>query len=309
MVHKSFTKKDLMEFINIYEIPIDDPKQYTKNQLSTIFTKTLNSFDIDPGALELMTAEQCFKHGVIPVSKAGSSLVVAFSDPTNIFIKDDIAFLTRCKIQPVVALEIEIQKSIERYYGSSLESAGDIITEMEVQDEDDGTFANTVELEASSDPVIRFVNMMLLEAIKTDTSDIHVEPYENYLRVRFRRDGQLIEKYRPPNQIAAALSSRLKVMARLNITERRKPQDGRIKIKVEGKDAVDFRVSVMPTVYGEKVVLRILDKSNLKLDLRDLGFEQDELDKFLDAIRRPQGLVLVTGATSSHSSSSYSAHT
>lgn len=259
----------------------------------------LGSFDIDPGALSLMTAEQCHKHGVIPVSKAGASLVVAFSDPTNIFVKDDIAFLTRCKIQPVVALDIEIQRSIERYYGSSAESAGDIITEMEVDGDDDDGKAAVVELEASSDPVIRFVNTMLLESIKSGTSDIHVEPYEKYLRVRFRRDGQLIEKYRPPNQIAAAIASRLKVMARLDITEKRKPQDGRIKIKIEGKDAVDFRVSVMPTIYGEKVVLRILDKSNLKLDLRDLGFEEEELDKFLQAIRRPQGLVLVTGPTGS----------
>ncbi|MCJ8277764.1 MAG: Flp pilus assembly complex ATPase component TadA, partial [Bdellovibrionales bacterium] len=259
----------------------------------------LGSFDIDPAALELMTADQCIKHGVIPVSKAGSSLVVAFSDPTNIFVKDDIAFLTRCKVQPVVALEVEIQRTIERYYGSGLESAGDIITEMEVVDEEAGFSGATLELESSGDPVIRFVNTMLLEAIKNGISDIHVEPYENYLRVRFRKDGQLIEKYRPPNQIAAALTSRLKVMSRLDITEKRKPQDGRIKIKVEGKDAIDFRVSVIPTVYGEKVVLRILDKSNLRLDLRDLGFEEEELDKFLTAIRRPQGLVLVTGPTGS----------
>ncbi|MCB0378866.1 MAG: type IV-A pilus assembly ATPase PilB [Bdellovibrionales bacterium] len=260
----------------------------------------LDAFDLDADALELMSAEQCLKHNVIPVSKAGSSLVVAFSDPTNIFIKDDIAFLTRCKIQPVVALEQEIQRAIEKYYGQVQESAGDIISEMEmVEGSDSGYNMSNIALDESSDPVIRFVNTMLLEAIKTGTSDIHVEPYEKYLRVRFRKDGQLVDKYRPPAQISAAIASRIKVMSRLDITEKRKPQDGRIKIQVPGKSAVDFRVSVLPTINGEKVVMRILDKSNLKLDLRDLGFEEDELQKFLDAIHRPQGLVLVTGPTGS----------
>lgn len=258
----------------------------------------LNSFELDEEALKLLTGEQCRKHTVIPVSKAGGSLVVAFADPTNIFIKDDIAFLTRCKIQPVVALDIEINRAIERYYKAQGESASDIITEMEAESDVD---VNTpsYDVEESNDPVIRFVNTMLLEAIKSGTSDIHVEPYEKYLRVRFRKDGSLVEKYRPPAQIGAALTSRLKVMSRLDITEKRKPQDGRIKIKVQGKEPVDFRVSVLPTVSGEKVVLRILDKSNLKLDLRDLGFEDEELEKFLFSLRRPQGLILVTGPTGS----------
>lgn len=261
----------------------------------------LNVFEIDDDAIRLMTGEQCKKHSVIPVSKAGSSLVVAFADPSNIFIKDDIAFLTRHKIQPVVALDIEIEQAIEKYYGVTGETAGDIITEMEAET-DDGDYAATLEIdeeEVSDDPVIRFVNTMLVEAINTGTSDIHVEPYEKYLRVRFRKDGTLIEKYRPPHQIATAVASRLKVMARLNITEKRKPQDGRIKIAVRGREPVDFRMSILPTVNGEKVVLRILDKSNLKLDLRDLGFEEIELEKFLTALHMPQGLILVTGPTGS----------
>ncbi len=261
----------------------------------------LHAFELDEEALKLLSAENCKKHGVIPVSKAGGSLVVAFSDPSNIFIKDDIAFLTRCKIQPVVALDSEIEAAIEKYYGNSVfESAGDIITEMEAESATD-VVSNAVEfdLEENSDPVIRFVNTMLVEAINSGTSDIHVEPYEKTLRVRFRKDGTLVEKYRPPTAMATALSSRLKVMARLNITEKRKPQDGRIRIRVPGKEAVDFRMSVLPTVAGEKVVLRILDKSNLKLDLRDLGFEDEELQKFLTAIHRPQGLILVTGPTGS----------
>jgi type IV pilus assembly protein PilB len=259
----------------------------------------LNSFEVEQDALSLLTVEQCRKHTVIPVSRAGSSLVVAFADPANIFIKDDIAFLTRCKIQPVVALDIEIKRAIDKYYGvGGSESASDIITEMQAEAETDKGVVS-YEIDTSTDPVIRFVNTMLKEAIDSGTSDIHIEPYEKYLRVRFRKDGNLIEKYRPPAQIGTALSSRLKVMSRLNITEKRKPQDGRIKIKMPGKEPVDFRVSVLPTVNGEKVVLRILDKSNLKLDLRDLGFEDVELEKFLSALHRPQGLILVTGPTGS----------
>lgn len=261
----------------------------------------LNSFEIDQEALELLSFEQCRKHNVIPVSKAGSSLVVAFADPTNIFVKDDIAFLTRCKVQPVVALDVEIEKAIEKYYGKEGESAGDIITEMEAEAADESTFGPAAEyqVEESSDPVIRFVNTMLVEAINSGVSDIHIEPYERYLRVRFRKDGTLIEKYRPPSAMSVAVASRLKVMARLDITEKRKPQDGRIRIKVPGRDSVDFRMSVLPCVSGEKVVLRILDKSNLKLDLRDLGFEEEELEKFLTCLHRPQGLILVTGPTGS----------
>ncbi len=260
----------------------------------------LHSFELDEEALKLLSVENCKKHGVIPVSKAGGSLVVAFSDPSNIFVKDDIAFLTRCKIQPVVALDTEIDTAIEKYYGEVGESAGNILTEMEAESADDVLSPSVeYEIEESTDPVIRFVNTMLVEAINSGTSDIHVEPYEKVLRVRFRKDGTLMEKYRPPAAMGSALSSRLKVMARLNITEKRKPQDGRIRIKMPGKEAVDFRMSVLPTVGGEKVVLRILDKTNLKLDLRDLGFEDVELEKFLSAIRRPQGLVLVTGPTGS----------
>lgn len=261
----------------------------------------LGSFEIDSDALSLLTAEQCKKHTVIPVSKAGGSLVVAFADPSNIFIKDDIAFITRCKIQPVVALEHEIKAAIQKYYGVvEGESASAIITEMEAESSNDDIGPNAeYSVEESSDPVIRFVNTMLVEAINSGTSDIHVEPYEKFLRVRFRKDGTLVEKYRPPSAMSVAVSSRLKVMAQLDITEKRKPQDGRIRIKVPGKDAVDFRVSVLPCVNGEKVVLRILDKSNLKLDLRDLGFEDEELEKFLKAIHRPQGLILVTGPTGS----------
>ncbi len=261
----------------------------------------LSTFEIDQEALGMLNVEQCRKHTVIPVSKAGNSLVVAFADPTNIFVKDDIAFLTRCKIQPVVALDNEIEAALEKYYGAQGESAGDILTEMEADaaEESELSPAAEYEVEESNDPVIRFVNTMLIEAINSGTSDIHIEPYERYLRVRFRKDGTLIEKYRPPVAMAVSVASRLKVMSRLDITEKRKPQDGRIRIRIPGREPVDFRMSVLPCVTGEKVVLRILDKSNLKLDLRDLGFEEEELQKFLERLHRPQGLILVTGPTGS----------
>lgn len=257
----------------------------------------LESFEPDADALKLLTGDICKKHVVIPISRAGGSLVVAFADPSDIFVRDDLSYLTRCKIQPVVALDTEINKAIGKYYGTAIESAGEILNQMEVMDTEE--VVPSYDIEESNDPVIRFVNTMLVEAIRSGTSDIHIEPYEKFIRVRFRKDGQLVEKYRPPTQISSALSSRLKVMARLNITEKRKPQDGRIRIMVKEKGAVDFRMSVLPTVGGEKVVLRILDKSNLKLDLRDLGFEEIELQRFLGALHRPQGLILVTGPTGS----------
>ena len=281
-------------------------KQTMRDQLAQVYGFSpidLNSFEIDPKALKTMTIAQCKKRGVIPISLSGSNLVVAFSDPSNILVRDEVAFITHCRVQPVVALESEIKQAIESRYQSLDEQAGDLISEMELDQEDlnEDESHNDVVLEErdSKDPVIRFVNTMLIEAIQTGTSDIHVEPYEKYLRVRFRKDGILVEKYRPPNQMAAAIISRLKVMAHLNITEKRRPQDGRIKIRIPEKGAVDFRVSVIPTIFGEKVVIRILDKSNLRLDLKDLGFAQDELDKFLKAIHSPQGLVLVTGPTGS----------
>ncbi len=260
----------------------------------------LKTFDLDREALDLLPAKECRKNKVIPISKAGSSLVVAFADPTNIVTKDRISYITKCKVQMMVALDIEINRAIDKYYGVDEESASDIVTEMHAQTEDEAdiNISNEVD-EKSADPVVRFVRTMLLEAIRSKASDIHVEPNENYLRVRFRKDGTLVEKYRPPAQIARALTSRLKVMSRLDITETRKPQDGRLKIHIPNKPPVDFRMSVLPTITGEKVVLRILDKSNLKLDLRDLGFESNELEKFLSALRRPQGLILTTGPTGS----------
>lgn len=265
----------------------------------------LSSFEIPPDAIASLDVSICQKYNVIPISKAGSILVVAFADPSNIFVKDDLAFITKCKVEPVVATEVSIQKSIERYYRVKTGSSeyGEILSELEEGDllsavaEDQGVL-NLADAK-EDDPVVKFVNMALLEAIKRGASDIHVEPYEKKNRVRFRIDGKLIEVFHPPASIASAVSSRIKVISKLDIAERRLPQDGRIKVITPNNKGVDFRVSILPTVGGEKVVMRILDKSKLKLDLNHLGFEQDDLKVFREAINRPQGLVLVTGPTGS----------
>ncbi|MBY0384428.1 type IV-A pilus assembly ATPase PilB [bacterium] len=261
----------------------------------------LNDFEIDQSALNILSAEQCKKYCVMPLSKAGSTLVVAFADPTNLFMRDDISYLTKCKVEPVVATEKGIRKAIEKYYPEAAGSeASDLLNEMGEEDNQEVTKNTNVQLEESDAPVVKFVNMMLMEAVKENASDIHVEPYEKSIRVRFRKDGQLFEKYRPPVNLASAISSRLKVLAKMDLAERRKPQDGRIKLKFKDKGDVDFRVSVLPVTDGEKVVMRIMDKSKItNIKLTELGFTQPQLEILQQSIQKPQGLILVTGPTGS----------
>lgn len=265
----------------------------------------LDSYEIEDEAISSIPREVCEKHNVIPVSKAGNVLVVAFSDPSNMYVRDDLSFVSRCKIEPVVAPEISIQKAIEKYYAKEAsQSLGAVVSEMETSEEainfTDSLQAQILtDADGDSGPIVRFINLILTEAIKLKASDIHIEPYEKRLRVRYRIDGFLHEKVQPPPGVAAGLASRIKIMARLNIAERRVPQDGRVKVKTANGMDVDFRVSVLPTLFGEKIVLRILDKSNLKLDMSKLGFEPDDLNAFQEKIQQPQGLVLVTGPTGS----------
>lgn len=256
----------------------------------------LQDFEIDASVLGVLTAEQCKKFCVLPISKAGVTLVVAFADPTNLFIRDDIAYLTRCKVEAVVATEKSIRKALAKYYPEG-QDAGDILSEIqEVSDEQN----LGQELEESDAPVIKFVNVMLTEAVQDGISDIHIEPYEKTVRVRFRRDGQLIEKYRPPFSIASAVTSRIKVLSKLDLAERRHPQDGRMKLRFKDKGDVDFRVSVLPVVDGEKIVLRILDRTKVTgVQLSDLGFDDGQLNLLSAAIEKPQGMILVTGPTGS----------
>jgi type IV pilus assembly protein PilB len=267
-------------------------------------TVNLEEYEIDAEILKLVSKEQCEKHRVVPVSRAGSSLIVAMADPTNLNAIDDLKFLTGYNIEPVIASETAIVQAVEKYYnaGPSYEEvmAGFEEGEIEVTGEADAD-VNLLELEKTAEdaPVVRLCNMILLNAIKKGASDIHIEPYEKKLRVRYRIDGVLQEEMTPPLKLKAAISSRIKIMSSLDIAERRLPQDGRIKLKLGKGREMDYRVSILPTLWGEKIVMRLLDKGNLQLDMSKLGFDPKPLEDFLWAIHQPWGMTLVTGPTGS----------
>jgi type IV pilus assembly protein PilB len=265
---------------------------------------SLKDFEIDADVIKLVPKAAAEKHQVVPVNRAGSSLIIAMSDPSNIFAIDDIKFLTGYNVEVVVASEQAIREAIERYYSEKGPSYDDLMQgfdDSEVAIVEAESEADIVDLEKSAEeaPVVKLVNLILLDAIKKGASDIHVEPYEKDFRVRFRIDGVLYEVMKPPMKLRSAIISRLKIMASLDISERRLPQDGRIKLKLGKGKEMDFRVSVCPTLFGEKVVMRLLDKSNLQLDMTKLGFEEQQLKDFMEAIDRPYGMVLVTGPTGS----------
>jgi type IV pilus assembly protein PilB len=263
----------------------------------------LAQFDIDIEVIKLIPKEVARKHMVIPVNRAGSSLIVAMSDPSNIYAIDDLKFLTGYNIEVVVASEVAIEEAITRYYEKavSYDEVMEGFDEKEIDFGDSEESINILDLEKASSeaPVVRLVNAILINAIKKNASDIHVEPYEKNFRVRYRVDGVLYEEMAPPLKLRNAITSRLKIMSNLDIAERRLPQDGRIKLKLGKGREMDFRVSVLPTLFGEKVVLRLLDKSNLQLDMTKLGFEEKPLADFKKAIHLPFGMVLVTGPTGS----------
>ncbi|MEN9581164.1 MAG: hypothetical protein RJA70_4173 [Pseudomonadota bacterium] len=265
----------------------------------------LSEYEVEPEVIKLVSREVCEKHKILPVSRSGSSLIVAMADPTNLHAIDDIKFLTGYNVEPVIASETSIAESVERYYGAG-PSYDEVMADFALDDEDidfntEAETDNILELEKASEdaPVVRLVNVILLNAIRKGASDIHIEPYEKKMRVRYRVDGVLHEEMSPPLKLKNALSSRLKIMSQLDISERRLPQDGRIKLKL-GKDReMDFRVSVLPTMWGEKIVLRLLDKSNLQLDMAKLGFDPKPQADFTWAVHQPWGMVLVTGPTGS----------
>jgi type IV pilus assembly protein PilB len=266
-------------------------------------TLDLQTFEIDPQAIATVPKSFCEKHKIIPVQKADRTLVVAFSDPTNLMAKDDLSQLTKCRIEMVVSSEGAINTAIEKYYAGS-NRLQNIMSDLEQSEE---AFAdNQVEAEIvdqdtdqADGPIVKFVNAMLSEAIKSKASDIHIEPYERKFRVRFRIDGVLFEKTQPPPGAAAAIASRVKILSKMDIAERRRPQDGRIKVRLKNGQEVDFRVSCLPTLFGEKIVLRILDRRSLQTDMNKLGFEEEQLALFKKAIQLPQGMVLITGPTGS----------
>jgi type IV pilus assembly protein PilB len=271
----------------------------------------LGSFQIQASATQLVPRDVCEKYFLIPVQKVGANtLVIAFSDPSNMSVRDDLRFITRCKVQAVVATDLAIQNALDKYYGASISSNAARSEKDEAAAEEEmnmGLAAGAEMLDfgaansggAEEGPIIKFVNAVLSDAIRRKVSDIHFEPYEKRFRVRYRIDGNMIEATTQSAASASAIASRIKIISKLDIAEKRRPQDGRIKLKLANGKGVDFWVGVMPTIWGEKVVLRLLDQGNLQLDMTKLGFEPEDLAIFKKAIALPQGLLLITGPTGS----------
>ena len=288
----------------------------------------LAQFGIDPGVVKLIPPDTAHKYQIVPLSRSGATLTIAMTDPTNVFAMDDIKFMTGYNVEPVVASETAVIEAIEKYYptggkagasmttttltgGSALEMASKGLEELqasvatgevEVLEELEEISAEALARQGEDAPVVRLVNVVLMSAIQKGSSDIHIEPYEKELRVRYRIDGILYNIMSPPMKYRDAIVSRIKILAKLDIAEKRLPQDGRIKIRFNESGTakeIDFRVSVLPTLFGEKIVMRLLDKDKLMLDMTKLGFEPESLTKFEAAILRPWGMVLVTGPTGS----------
>jgi type IV pilus assembly protein PilB len=265
----------------------------------------LSKVSVDQKILKLIPPNVANKHLVLPLRRVGRMLTVAMTNPTDFSAIDDLKFITKLEIEPVIVGEYTLRKHLEQYYGSAGEDAqmaglleewgeDDVEVIEDSEDEDYSTLAAEIE----SAPVVKFINGLLTDAVMKGVSDIHIEPFEKEIRVRYRIDGALEEVMKPPLKMKAALTSRLKILSDLNIAERRVPQDGRIKLKLRNK-VVDFRVSTLPVIFGEKIVLRILDKGNLTFDLTKFGFEPKAEKDFMWAIQRPYGMVLVTGPTGS----------
>jgi type IV pilus assembly protein PilB len=272
----------------------------------------LKYYEIDPIVIKLIPQDTALRYQVIPLSRVGSVLTIAMTDPTNVFAMDDIKFMTGFNVEPVVASESAIGDAISRFYGggsSNHEELSNLMKDLVDEDQERELTAEEQEVDAASlekaaeqAPIIKLVNLILTDSVRRGASDIHVEPYENEMRVRFRVDGILQTVMTPPLKLRDAMTSRMKIMAKLDIAEKRLPQDGRIMIKYRAdgkKKELDFRVSTVPTLYGEKIVMRLLDKENLRLDMTKLGFEPESLKKFERNILKPYGMVLVTGPTGS----------
>ncbi len=283
----------------------------------------LAQFEIDAAVVKVIPAETAHKYQIVPLSRSGATLTIAMTDPTNVFAMDDIKFMTGYNVEPVVASETAVNEALEKYYPtqlkrietvggpSALDAAARALEEMpldaattdvEVLEELEEISAEALQRQGEDAPVIRLVNVILMSAIQKGASDIHIEPYEKEFRVRYRIDGILYNIMAPPMKFRDAVTSRIKIMSKLDIAEKRLPQDGRIKIRFADNGVtkdIDFRVSCLPTLFGEKIVLRLLDKDKLMLDMTRLGFESESLARFETAIQKPWGMVLVTGPTGS----------
>jgi type IV pilus assembly protein PilB len=272
----------------------------------------LKFYEVDPAVIKLVPQETAVRYQIVPLSRVGSTLTIAMTDPTNVFAMDDIKFMTGFNVEPVVASETAISEAIHKFYGDveSVEELDKVMKDLTGEETDALELASeeaemdlaSLSKMAEEAPIIKLCNLILTDAVKRGASDIHVEPYEKEYRVRFRIDGILQNVMAPPLKLKDAMTSRIKIMSKLDISEKRLPQDGRIMIKYlkDGKKKeLDFRVSTVPTLFGEKIVLRLLDKENLRLDMTKLGFEQESLTKFERQILKPYGMVLVTGPTGS----------
>jgi type IV pilus assembly protein PilB len=263
----------------------------------------LTRFEVDPKIIKLVPAEMAIKSVVLPLKREGRTLTVAMADPTDLGLLEDLKFITRFDLFPVIAGEYTLRNLIEKHYESSDQQLQSILKDMEdtgedvevVETEEDET---VTQAQIDDAPVVKLINGLLTDAVRRGASDIHIEPFEHEIRVRYRIDGSLLEIMRPPLKMKAALTSRVKILSQLNIAERRVPQDGRLKLKM-GSRVIDFRVSTLPVLFGEKIVLRILDKGNLTLDLTKFGFEVKAEKDLMKAILNPYGMVLVTGPTGS----------
>jgi type IV pilus assembly protein PilB len=264
----------------------------------------LERVKLDAKILKLIPPEMAVKHQVLPLRRVGRTLTVAMANPTDLRVLDDLKFATRLDIEPVIAGDFSLRKMIEKEYEAADERINDLLKQIEmddievVADREEEISVSALAAAVDEAPVVKLINGILTDAVQRGASDIHLECYEKDIRVRYRIDGVLQEIMRPPTKMKAALISRFKILSDLNIAERRVPQDGRIKLRV-GRRVIDFRVSTLPTLFGEKIVLRILDKSNLTLDLEKFGMEPQAEKDFMRAIMNPYGMVLVTGPTGS----------
>jgi len=269
----------------------------------------LSRFEVDPRIAKLVPGDLAMKHLVLPLKRDGRTLTVAMADPTNLGVLEDLKFITRYDIFPVIGGEFSIKSAVDKIYEAAMDSqVSDLMNVIEdmqaegdvevLEDTDEEVSAAALQAQMEDAPVVKLINAILTDAVKRGASDIHFECFEHDIRVRYRIDGALLEVMKPPMKLKAALISRFKIMAQLNIAERRVPQDGRIKLKY-GKKVIDYRVSTLPTLFGEKIVLRILDKGNLTLDLEKFGIEPKAEADLMEAVQNPYGMVLVTGPTGS----------
>jgi type IV pilus assembly protein PilB len=322
------TRKQLIEAINFQKANggrlgscVVKLGYVTENDITDVLSRLygvppidLAYFELDAEITKILSRETARKYQVIPLSRAGSTLAIAMADPSNVVILDELKFMTGLSIEPRIASESQIREAIDRHYGSMHEvdiknvlqslagPTSDAANLEMLDDEEESVDANSLEKESEEAPIVRLVNLILLDAVKRGASDIHIEPYEREFRVRYRVDGVLETVMNPPLKLREALTSRIKIMAKLDISEKRLPQDGRIKIRMKVQDKskeMDFRVSSLPTLWGEKVVMRLLDKESLMFDMRKLGFEPQSLKAFEREIQKPYGMVLVVGPTGS----------